>query len=309
MHTRRNFFKKAVLATAAVTAGPALLVNGKSTNGNSRKVGGNPLFFDISLAQWSLHNTLNAGKLDNLDFPAYTKEHFDIHAVEYVNRFFASADKAYAKRLLARTEDIGVKNLLIMIDGEGNLGDQDDANRRQSVENHFKWVECAEVLGCHSIRVNAGGAGSENEVAYAAAKGLTALSRFAADYGINVIVENHGGYSSRATWLASVIREVGMVNCGTLPDFGNFKVSDTERYDIYLGIKELMPFAKGVSAKSNDFDEAGNETEMDYYRILKIVKEAGYRGFIGIEYEGSRLSEDEGIMATKNLLLKAGATL
>lgn len=310
MQSRRLFLKSAALTAAGVSS--ASLVMGKE----SLKSFSNPLgdaeedlFFKISLAQWSLNKSLFAGKLDNLDFPAYSKEKFDIHAVEYVNQFFPSADKDYARKLLVRTEDIGVKNVLIMIDGEGDLGEQDEAKRVKAVENHYKWVECARILGCHSIRVNAGGNGSAADIAFAAVKSLTQLSQFAADYGINVIVENHGGYSSRGSWLASVIRNVGMVNCGTLPDFGNFKVSDEEVYDIYLGTRELMPFARGVSAKSTNFDANGDEVDKDYPRLLKIVKDAGFRGYIGIEYEGSDLSEDDGILATRDLLIKAGSEL
>ncbi|MCK5137009.1 MAG: sugar phosphate isomerase/epimerase [Bacteroidales bacterium] len=308
MQTRRNFVKSAAIAAAAISAGQAAFAKGQPASGMLPGQD-EDLFFKISLAQWSLNKTLFGGKLDNLDFPAYTKDNFDIHAVEYVNQFFESASKEYAKKLLQRTQDIDVKNLLIMIDGEGHLGDQDETKRKQAVENHYKWVECADVLGCHSIRVNAGGKGSEMDVAHAATKSLTQLSQFAADYGINVIVENHGGFSSRASWLASVIRNTGMVNCGTLPDFGNFRIGSGENYDLYLGMKELMPFARGVSAKSHDFDEQGDETTKDFYRILKIVKDAGFRGYIGIEYEGKNLSENEGIMATKKLLIKAGKSV
>lgn len=308
--TRRSFFKNAALVSAAVSTGQVL--NGREPSGYILSPGlaaEEKLFFKISLAEWSLNKKLFAGDLDNLDFPAYSMDNFGINAVEYVNQFFPSADKAYAQKLLKRTEDIGVKNVLIMVDGEGNLGEQDEKLRLKAVENHYKWVECAQLLGCHSIRVNAGGNASASDVAHAAVKSLRKLSQFAADYGINVIVENHGGYSSRGSWLASVIRNVGMVNCGTLPDFGNFRVGDGEMYDIYLGTEELMPFAKGVSAKSNAFDSDGNEADKDYYRLLKIVKDAGYRGYIGIEFEGRDLSEDDGIIATRDLLLKAGATL
>lgn len=296
------------MSAAALSAGQIAFAKGQPASGMVQGQD-KDLFFKISLAEWSLNKSLFGGKLDNLDFPAYTKKNFDIHALEYVNQFFPSADKAYAMDLLKRTEDLGMQNVLIMIDGEGSLGDQDEAKRKQAVENHHKWVECAELLGCHSIRVNARGDGSELDVAHAATKSLTQLSQFAADYGISVIVENHGGISSRANWLASVIRNTGMVNCGTLPDFGNFRVSSDENYDLYLGMKELMPFARGVSAKSNDFDEKGNETTKDFYRILKIVKDAGFRGYIGIEYEGGNLSENEGIMATKRLLIKAGKSV
>jgi sugar phosphate isomerase/epimerase len=310
MQNRRTFMKSAALAAAGLSAGS---IAGAKDMGSSSLTQEHPereLFFDISLAQWSLNKALFGKELDNLDFPAYTKEKFDIHAVEYVNQFFKDADTEYIKELLKRTQDIGVKNVLIMIDGEGNLGDTDEEKRKKAVENHYKWVEYAHILGCHSIRVNAGGRGTAEEVAYAATRSLRTLSQFAADYGINVIVENHGGYSSRASWLVNVIRNTGMINCGVLPDFGNFIVnrrrSGGEVYDLYLGMQELMPLAKGVSAKSHNFDEEGNEVDKDFYRLLKIVKDAGFRGYIGIEYEGSALSQDEGVMATKNLLIKAG---
>jgi len=310
MQTRRIFMKSAALAAAGVSAGSALHAKENKTGLNVAPLAKEDnLFFSISLAQWSLNKALFGGELDNLDFPAYTKNNFDIHAVEYVNQFFKSAEKSYINELLKRTEDIGVKNVLIMVDSEGNLGEVDEAKRTLAVENHYKWVEAAQMLGCHSIRVNAGGKGTEEEVAYSATRSLRELSQFSADYGISVIVENHGHYSSRASWLSSVIRNTGMVNCGVLPDFGNFRVSKDESYDIYLGMKELMPLAKGVSAKSNEFDEEGNETTKDFYKILKIVKDAGFRGYIGIEYEGQTLGEDEGIIAARELLIKAGSSL
>jgi len=302
--------KSAGLAAAGISAGQVIQARDSQAKMAVPYVDmDDDLFFSISLAQWSLNKALFGGKLDNLDFPEYTKKNFDIHAVEYVNQFFKSAEKSYIKELLTRTEDLGMKNVLIMVDSEGNLGEVDETERKTAVENHYKWVEASQMLGCHSIRVNAGGKGTEEEVAYSATRSLRELSQFAADYGINVLVENHGGYSSRASWLVNVIRNTGMVNCGTLPDFGNFRVSRTENYDLYLGMKELMPLARGVSAKSNDFDEEGNETTKDFYRILKTVKDAGFRGYIGIEYEGSNLDEDEGIMATKKLLIKAGQNL
>ncbi len=305
--------KSAAVAAAAVSGGQLAFAQGKSATSFTPVSGEDEdLFFKISLAQWSLNKKLRGGDLDNLDFPAYTKKNFNIHALEYVNQFWPSAEKSYTRDLLKRTDDLGMKNVLIMIDDEGHLGDQNEEKRKQSVENHYKWVEAAEILGCHAIRVNAGGEGSELDVAHAATKSLTTLSQFAADYGISVIVENHGGYSSRASWLASVIRNTGMVNCGTLPDFGNFIIDRKpggERYDLYLGMKELMPYARGVSAKSHEFDEDGNETAKDFYRLLKIVKDAGFRGYIGIEYEGSTLSQDDGIKATKELLIKVGKTL
>ena len=267
---------------------------------------GDEPIFRISLAQWSLHRALRAGKLDHLDFAITTKQDFGIEAVEYVNQFFKdkAKDRAYLAEMKKRAADFGVKSLLIMIDGEGRLGDPDAERRTKAVENHYRWVEAARFLGCHAIRVNAGSRGSYDEQISLAADGLRRLSEFAAKHKISVIVENHGGLSSNGAWLSAVIRKVGLPQCGTLPDFGNFRVSRTEEYDKYKGVRELMPFAKAVSAKSYGFDEQGNDTRIDFLRMMKIVLDAGYRGYVGIEYEGRTLSEPDGIKATKRLLEK-----
>jgi len=263
--------------------------------------------FKISLAEWSLHRTLRAGKLDNRDFAKTAKEQFGIDAIEYVNQFWMdkARDKAYVAELKKRAEDLGVKTLLIMCDNEGALGDSDAAKRTQAVENHYKWVEAAKELGCHSIRVNARSNARlpAEEQAKLAADGLRRLSEFAAPHGLNVIVENHGGLSSNGEWLVSVMKLVDRKNCGTLPDFGNFRIDMNTEYDRYQGVDELMPFAKAVSAKTHDFDADGNETRTDYFKMLEIVvKKHGYRGYCGIEYEGSKLGEAEGILASKKLL-------
>lgn len=261
--------------------------------------------FEISLAQWSLNRLLFGGELDNLDFPAFTREQFGIGAVEYVNQFWMdkAEDSAYLAQLKQRCDDNGVQSVLIMCDREGNLGDPDHAARTTAVENHYKWANAAQFLGCHSIRVNAQSAGSWDEQVQRAADGLHRLSEYAATLGLNVIVENHGGLSSNGQWLGAVMREVNLPNCGTLPDFGNFRISETERYNNYQGVQELMPFAKGVSAKSYGFDANGNESSLDYERLLRIVLDAGYRGYIGVEWEGREpQSQVEGVRLTQALL-------
>jgi sugar phosphate isomerase/epimerase len=203
-----------------------------------------------------------------------------------------------------RCADNGVRSLLIMCDNEGRIGDPDNAKRLQAVENHYKWAEAAEFLGCHSIRVNAGSEGSYEEQQKLAADGLRKLVEFGATLNLNVIVENHGGLSSNGKWLSGVMKLVDHPRCGTLPDFGNFRVSETETYDRYQGVQELMPYAKGVSAKSSEFDELGNETRTDYLRMMRIVLKAGYHGYVGIEYGGDKFSEGEGIRKTLELLKK-----
>ena len=274
------------------------------------------MFFKISLAEWSLHRALQAKQLDHLDFPAKAKNDFGISAVEYVNQFFKdrAKDTTYLTELKKRCDDNGVTSVLIMCDNEGFMADLDSKKRQQAVENHYQWVDAANFLGCHSIRVNCFGEGAREEVAEAGMDGLHKLSEYAQTAGINVIVENHGGMSSDGQWLSGVITAVGMSNCGTLPDFGNFCIRREkgdmweskcmEYYDRYKGVSELIPFAKGVSAKTYDFDEQGNCVETDYAKMLPIVRQAGYTGYIGIEYEGAKLSEEDGIRATKRLLEK-----
>lgn len=262
--------------------------------------------YKLSLAQWSLHRTLFDGELDNLDFAPTAKEEFGIDAVEYVNQFFMekATDTTYLQKMKRRAKNVGVNSLLIMCDGEGALGAADPNERTQAVENHHKWVDAAAWLGCHSIRVNAQSSGSYEEQKQRATDGLRRLTEFAAPRDINVIVENHGGLSSNGQWLASVIEAVDHPRCGTLPDFGNFTIREGETYDRYKGVKELMPYAKGVSAKSYAFDEEGNAVETDFSRMMRIVLDADYHGHVGVEYEGDQLSEVEGIRATKALLLR-----
>ena len=296
MHLTRREFVGDSLALVAIPAGRSLAAMTLAT--------ARGLLFRISLAQWSLHRALKEGTLDHLDFAAAAKETYGIGAVEYVNSFFKdkAEDRDYLAQMKKRAADAGVTSLLIMCDGEGRLGDPDDSRRAEAVRNHYKWVEAAAQLGCHSIRVNAASEGSYEQQQRLAADGLARLTEFAAERGVSVIVENHGGLSSNGAWLAGVIQRVDHERCGTLPDFGNFRISQDEQYDRYKGVKELMPFAKAVSAKAHDFDEQGNETATDYLRMLRIVLDAGYHGHVGIEYEGERLSEHDGILATKRLL-------
>lgn len=256
-------------------------------------------WFTISLAQWSLHRSIRSGAVSHLDFAQVAKEDFGISAIEYVNSFFKdkARDAAYLAEMNRRAADHGVYQHLIMCDGEGNLGDPDDARRTTAVENHYRWVEAARTLGCATIRVNAASQGSREEQARLAADGLRRLTEFAATHEINVIVENHGGLSSDGAWLSQVMRMVGHPRCGTLPDFGNFY-----EYDRYQGTADLMPFAKAVSAKTHDFTDDGNESTKDYVRLMRIVRDFGYRSWVGIEYEGNRLPEREGIARTKTLL-------
>lgn len=296
VHPSRRSFLKTCTAAAAAAAAPGIL----------RAADQKQPLYKISLAEWSLHRTIRGGKLDNLDFARVTREEFDIEAIEYVNQFFKdkAKDSRYLAELNKRAADHDVKQLLIMVDGEGQLGAADEAERKTTVDNHKKWVDAAKQLGCHSIRVNAASSGSYEEQQQRAADGLRRLSEYAQPLGLNVIVENHGGLSSNGQWLADTIRMVGMDNCGTLPDFGNFTVDHQsgETYDRYKGVEELMPFAKAVSAKSYGFDDSGNETTIDYSRMMGIVLDHDYHGYVGIEWEGDEPDEFEGIRLTKQLL-------
>jgi sugar phosphate isomerase/epimerase len=296
-HSRREFLKQSVQVAAGVALAGVAAPAARAVAGQKRP---DPLF-KISCTEYSLHRMIDRGEVAHLDYAAYVKDTFGIDAIEYWNRpFFDKAEnKEYILDMRKRSDDAGVKATCILIDGEGDLGHPDEARRQDAVDRHKKWVVAAKQLGCESIRVNAR---SDDKLSYdeqldLAADGLRRLSEWSADHKLAVIVENHGGLSSNGQWLSAVMKKVGLENCGTLPDFGNFG-----DYDRYKGTQELMPFAKLVSAKSHDFDEEGNETRTDYFRMMKIVVDAGYHDYVGIEYEGGRLSEPEGVKATKRLL-------
>ena len=277
---------------------------------------------EISLAEWSLHRALKAGKIDHLDFPLIAKRDFGIGAVEYVNGFFggkkmtyqeAAKNKTYLGELLKRSKDASVVNHLLMVDEEGSLAIPKDTERLAAVDNHKKWIEAAKFLGCRTVRVNLHGEGDTSAKKTASIDSLSRLGEFAAPMNINVVVENHGGDSSKGWWLAEIMKQVNKQNVGTLPDFGNFCITHPwgttqgacdNAYDRYKGIEEMMPFAKAVSAKSYDFSQDGEQPMIDYKKLIAIIKASGFKGYIGIEFEGNTQSEEEGIRKTEKLLKK-----
>lgn len=294
------------------------------------------LFFEISLAEFSFASDLWTGKMSHLDFAARAKKDFGISVVEYVSMFFNNKHKVttYLADLKKRADDEGVKNHLIMVDGD-NISDLDEAKRKRAVESHYSWVDAAKYLECTSIRVNLGSMdmpGTAEDEAKAAVDGYGRLLEYGDKVGINIIVENHLGRSCNGQWLAGIMKQVNHKRAGVLPDFGNFCIKRTkpetndiagwmktvclEQYDLYKGVEELMPYAKGISAKTHKFKADGEEAEMDFTRLFKIIKKAGFKGYVGIEYEGglmrsmgkdeSYLLNADGVMATKKLLEKVG---
>lgn len=285
-------------------------------------------FFELSLAQWSMHRMIREEGVDPYSF-AEKANGWGFTGLEYVSQLYnpeleeagysEEAMAAFVAKSNAEAKKYGLKNVLIMIDGQGNLAVSDEAERNETVEKHKKWVDAAAAMGCHAIRVNLNGSNDPDEWKANSVDGLTKLGTYAKTKNINVLVENHGGLSSNAALHAEVMEMVTLDNVGTLPDFGNFCIRRNdpkdwgsgcaEMYDIYKGVQELMPHAKAVSAKSHEFDAQGNEREIDYVKMLQIVKDAGYTGFIGVEYEGSELGEEAGIKATRDLLLKAAKSV
>jgi sugar phosphate isomerase/epimerase len=300
--SRRMFLESAVAGGAVLALGTRSAVAGEPTGQPKAGPIGD---FKISLAEWSLHGALFAGKIKNIDFPKIAREEYGIEGAEFVNQFFKDKahDSTYLKDLKQRANDCGVTCVLIMIDDEGDLGAERKQERMKAVENHQKWVDAAAALGCHAIRVNTGHHYSPTHVENVA-EACSLLTEYGTKNGISIICENHGGPSSNPDAMVALMKAVNKPSFGTLPDFGNFPEDRAGHYtiDVYDAIARMMPYAKGVSAKSYDFDDAGKETKLDYARLMKIVTDAGYHGFVGIEYEGSRLGEPEGIRATKKLL-------
>ncbi len=306
MQNRRRFIKNTALGIAALNSPMAFSWPDPNTFLSVSKP-------KISLAQWSLNRAFFAGELNPEHFAQIASEDYQIQAVEYVNAFYMQKGKdvEFWRKMRQRADDSGVESLLIMVDNEGELGARNDGKRVIAVENHYKWIEAVKILGGHSIRVNAFGKGSSKQLKAALVDGLGRLAEFGKTIGISVLVENHGLHTSNAEFMVSIIKEVDNPYLGTLPDFGNWCLSAEwgsiqnpcdKRYDPYQGVTEMIPFAKGVSAKSYEFDELGEETRINYQQMLKILKRAGYQGYIGIEYEGKYLTEPEGIRATKKLI-------
>ena len=294
--SRRTFIRTGGSAAAGLAFMRAL--------GSKHTMPGESLFL-ISLAEWSVNRSIFSGKMDHLDFPRFAKG-LGIDAVEYVNQFFPdkAEDEAYLTDMKSRAEAEGVRSVLIMVDSEGLIGHPEEKERQAAVDNHKKWVEAAKFLGCHGIRVNgfsSGGWGAEpgdfDEEQKLVADGLRRLCEFADPLGISVVIENHGGWSSHGKWLAGVMELADHPRAGTLPDFGNFRIREGETYDSYVGVSELMPFAKGVSVKPSVYDADGNRSELDYDRMMGIVLDAGFRGYCGIEHgrEGSEAEDIRGV--------------
>jgi sugar phosphate isomerase/epimerase len=301
---RRDFLRH----SAALTAGAGLTGLGSRAAAAVPAPASADLLFPISLAEWTFHQALFAKRMDHLDFAA-TAARNGFQGAEYVNQFFKdrAKDTAYLAEMKKRASDAGIRSVLIMCDDEGDLGDPDGAKRAQAVEKHHKWADAAAFLGCHSIRVNARSRGTPEEQMKLCADGLHRLAEYTEKQGIHTIVENHGGLSSYGKWLVGTLGAAGNPQVGTLPDFGNFDREEgggglPADYSRYEGVAAMMPLARGVSAKSFDFDANGDETKIDYLRMMKIVLDAGYRGFVGVEYEGERMSEEEGMLATRRLL-------
>ena len=342
MNNRRKFLQQ----TAAVAIGGLILpgcastpkVSGTSSKANATGAAPGTLAFDISLAEFSFAGELMSGKMSNMDFPARAKNDFGINVLEFVSGFFNNkhTDQTYLAELKKRCDDLGMKNHLIMVDGE-NIADLDATKRKKAVEAHHAWVDAAKYLGCSAIRVNLGdtmkalsGTADDpaEEAAKVAAEGYGQLLEYASRQQMNVIVENHFGNSTDIDWLVGVLKTVNMPNAGLLPDFGNFcrqrskpatndikgmmATTCVKEYDRYEGVRKMMPYAKGISAKTHKFDQNGNETETDFKRMFQIIKDAGFKGYVGIEYEGSFMNmfnpqagypaTNDGIMATKKLL-------
>ena len=312
-----NLTRRQALAMGAALAGTGLIGCSNSGTGPSYKIHQpKDSLFGLSLAQWSLHRAFYANPgswnhLETIKFAEIARQRFGIGAVEYVNRFYVDhvRDQAFLQEMKTISDGEGVKNLLIMCDDQGMLGDPDEAARTAAIEGHYQWADMAAFLGCAALRVDARSVGTYEEQQKLAADGLRQLAEYTSQFGISVIVENHGGWSSHGEWLAGVMDLADHEFVGTLPDFGNFKVSEEEKYDPYKGVSELMPYARGVSAKAFDFDNEGNETNFDFFRMMKIVLDAGYRGYVGIEYEGNDLSEPDGINMTKALLERVRESL
>jgi sugar phosphate isomerase/epimerase len=315
-HSRRDFLRDSTLAGAAAGLAVSLPrgLFAQDPQATTQPTGqpvappaaDGPLF-KLCLGEYSLHVMIqNQRELDNRDFAPFAKNTLGFDAVDYWSRPFNSnhTNAQYLAEMKKKADDAGVKGVLILVDDPPDMGQVNEPQRLAAIDGHKPWVEAAKTLGCDGIRVNARSQGMvpPEEMQKHTADGLRRLSEFAAPLGIDIVVENHGGLSSNGAWLAAVLKEVNLPNCGSLPDFNNWTIGPGQQYDRYQGVLELMPSAKVVCAKGLVFDDQGNERNIDFRRMFKIVVDAGFRGYVELEYEGTGLSEVDGVRALKTLV-------
>ena len=291
--TRRRFLQTTALAVAS-----CYLPSQQAEAQQKRE-------FQVSLSASSLARSINERKIDHLDLANIARTKYSIAAVEYASKFFSdkARDEKYLNDMNKRAADEGVRQLLIVVNSEGCIGHPEEPKRQQTVKNHHKWIDAAKALGCHSIEINPCGIGGNADQLKQAAEGIAALCEYAERQKINILLGSYGGVSANPKWLVELVRTVNRVSCGTLPSFDGFGSHD--RYD---GVAKLLPFAKGIGATARNFDGNGNEPNTDYFRMMKVVLDGGYRGYVGINYQGNEMEEAAGIRATKTLLKKIQAS-
>ena len=294
---------------------------------------------DIGLQMYSFAPLIMQGKFDLLGFPDLVKNTYGINGAEYWSIPFMGRenDRDFLNDLKRRSDDNGVDNLIILVDdidiktmqSGPSLASSNKNDRDTAIDYHKKWVDVAKNIGCHSIRINLRSEEeNDQKILENSSESISKLIEFSKQDIISIVIENHGGITGDADWLVSLMKNVDSKHLGTLPDFGTYNfcikrgnlnfqsLSENceDQYDKYLGVKKLMPYAKGVSAKSHEFDKDGEELSTNYSRMIKIISESNYKGYITIEYEGAMkgmfggegtyLSPHEGILATKKLINK-----
>ena len=327
-YSRRKFLKNTFSVYSTTLLAPNLFAN----NIDKSKL-------DIGLQMYSFAPLIMQGKFDLLGFPDLVKNTYGINGAEYWSIPFMGRenDKDFLNDIKRRSDDNGVDNLIILVDdidiktmqSGPSLASSNKNDRDTAIDYHKKWIDVAKEIGCHSIRVNLKSDESDNKkILDNSSESISRLIEFSKQDNISIVIENHGGITADADWLVSLIKNVDNKYVGTLPDFGDYnfcvdrgalnfddigKVCKNQ-YDKYLGVKKLMPYAKGVSAKSHEFGKDGEELSTNYSRMIKIISESNYKGYITIEYEGAMmgmfggegtyLNPHEGILATKKLINK-----
>ena len=292
MLARRQFLSK--LSTTSLLALVPDFVH-------SQDLSAGDTWLKVSLQQYSFRSMLvgKSPELSTLDYPKFAVENFGINALEYFNGFFEdrSGDQKYFNELRQRCDDLGVENQLMLCRNKRAIDDADSSIRAAAAKDYLPWLEASHTLGCHSIRVDCRSVGDADEVLKQAVDGLHRICDLAKPYGIDIIVENHGNHSSNGKWLASLMRQANRENLGTLPDFGNF-----HEYDRYKGVRETLPWARVVCAKIHEFTPEGQAANTDFLKMIRIIKDSGYEGYIAIEYEGEKPSPVEGVRLAQQLI-------
>jgi sugar phosphate isomerase/epimerase len=278
MTTRRQFLHSTLTAGVGLAlAAPAAAIEPIARTGKPH--------LRLSLAAYSFRKYLD---LKAKPKPAMTLDDFvdlaagmNLDAVEPTAYYFADTSPEYLGRLKGRCTRLGLD-----ISGTAvgnNFCTPDAARLKEQLAMVKKWTEHASRLGAKTVRIFAGSVDKTETEEKARARCIAAIQEacdYAAQFGVYLALENHGGITATLEQILLLVRGVKHDFFGVNLDTGNFHTSDP-----YADLARLAPYAVNVQIKTEIQRAGQKKEEADLKRLIGMLREAGYRGYVALEYE------------------------